>query len=179
MIDWASKGKVVGIGDVCHAVGLFSRFPGKTKHMPVVHSGNVASLADGEKITVRDRCSHLSNAEIESDGYLIEMANLPGLSGAPVFFRGTHELDLTPLFGAETRIAAPSMELHLLGVWTGSWEGFEVGTERSGMPDLRVPVGMGFVTPVSKLLELLRSDDVTEEREAWKTRVRAQEIAKA
>jgi hypothetical protein len=175
MLAWNSMGRLPCIGDVCHAVGLFSRFPGKTRVIPVVHTGNLASLADGERITVRDRTNPSPNAEIESEGYLVELANLPGLSGAPVFFRPTQELDLTPLSpSAEVKIAVASSEIFLLGIWTGSWEGFEVGTERTGTPDLRVPVGMGFVTPVSKLLDLLQSGPVVEEREAWKASLLAE-----
>jgi hypothetical protein len=94
------------------------------------------------------------------EGYLVEITNLQGLSGAPVFVRSGIQINF-PIDGGgagEGILAAPNLKL--LGVWQGSWEGF------SAADDQRVPVGIGIVTPAQKLLEILDSPALVENRKA-------------
>jgi hypothetical protein len=52
-------------------------------------------------------------------------------------------------------------ELKLLGVWQGSWDTNLV--EKSQ----RAPIGMGIVTPAYRLIELLNSEPLAENRRLW------------
>lgn len=142
---------VIGCGDFCYVVGLFSLHPGKGRITPVVHTGHIAMMPDEqEKIETQD---WRGKGTIEVEGYLVEISNLQGLSGSPVLVRpsrvivgkGQKGTPLTGVVGAEQHF--------LLGVWQGSWEGRSIGLH--GGP--RVPVGMGIVTPAEKLIELLDS----------------------
>jgi hypothetical protein len=161
----------IGIGDLCYAVGLFQVLAGKKRNLPVVHSGNIALMPGQEQIPVRDWRNPTRRSTILSDGFLVELANLPGLSGAPVFVRPTcMDMDWRPLLEGEPHETPARMvrsSVQLLGIWSGSWDGREIGVSRAQPNDLRVPVGMGIVTPVNRLLALLESANVAEQRDRF------------
>lgn len=145
----------IGLGDVCYAVGLFSLVQGARRNVPIIHTGHVALLAGEEPIDVGDWVH--DGRRILIDAHLVEMANLRGLSGAPVFVRGEYEIE----FGdGHQNVLAQDTRLHLLGVWHGSWE-HEMPNAKRGE---RVPLGMGIVVPASQLLALLEQPDVVAER---------------
>lgn len=149
----------VGLGDTCYAVGLFRVLQGARRNVPILHTGNLALVAGEERVPVRDRSRPGKTMLINA--HLVELANLEGLSGAPVFIRG--ELELAGLtFGehGQRNMVAKDSRLHLLGVWQGSWDQ-EAPAARAGE---RVPVGVGIVVPASDLLALLNQKDVVEER---------------
>ena len=58
-------------------------------------------------------------------------------------------------------ITALKPELKLLGVWAGSWD------KPTSRINERVPVGIGIVTPAYRLIELLDSPPVAENRQKW------------
>jgi hypothetical protein len=146
----------VGIGDICHAVGLFRVLQGTRRNVPVVHTGHVALLAGEERIPVKDR--NCPGSTMLINAHLVELANLDGLSGAPVFVRAGLELkDLEVGELGKRGLLGQDSKLHLLGVWQGSWE--------QELPQgQRVPVGVGVVVPATDLLALLNQADVAEER---------------
>jgi hypothetical protein len=84
----------IGIGDTCYAVGLFRLLAGSKRNVPIVHTGNIALMPGDEGILVNDWRDETGRSTIESEAYLVEVANLPGLSGAPVFVRPTSYIDL-------------------------------------------------------------------------------------
>jgi hypothetical protein len=141
----------IGLGETCYAVGLFGRAPGRVRNMPVVHTGNIAAAPEGKNINIQGR-----DGIVMTDAYLVTASNLSGLSGAPVFVRPSVLLEGQVVNGK--RLMAHAESVYLLGVWQASW------TEEAGGRGARVPVGMGVVVPVSRLIELLRSDLLTEER---------------
>lgn len=162
-------------GDRCYAVGLFRLLQGSKRNIPIVHSGSIALLAGEEQIPVTDWLKPHSNATRYVDAHLVEMTNLKGLSGAPIFVAPTiwgiapkAEYDDAgkPKIGDRTLIGGYSPTPKLLGVWSSSWEALPaaVATEYG---ESRVPVGMGTVVPSSKLLELLSDPRVTERRNSW------------
>ena len=73
----------VGTGDTCYAIGLFQLMQGKRRNLPIVHTGSIAALPSDELIPIRDR----NDKTAFVSGYLVEMTNLSGLSGSPVFVR--------------------------------------------------------------------------------------------
>jgi hypothetical protein len=146
-----------GCGDMCHVIGLFAARAGKVRNAAVVHTGHIAAMCDSKEL-VELLHKHRS---IELEGYLVEISNLSGLSGAPVFVREGVELDVPISDTDKVVVTTNKPDLRLLGVWCGSWD----------MPasdlDKRVPVGIGIVAPAHRLLELLESSDVAENRSQW------------
>jgi hypothetical protein len=59
----------------------------------------------------------------------------------------------------------PLSDLMLLGIWQGSWDAppDEVMAVEQGA-SVRVPVGMGIVTPIEKLVEILELPELAKER---------------
>lgn len=148
-----------GCGDMCHVIGLFSMRSGIQRNTAVVHTGHIAALSDSKELIPSSfRPGHTTMVE----GHLVEVSNLPGLSGAPVFVRGGFELSLPTDPEGDALIAvAHKPELKLLGVWQGSWDRNLVDTGQ------RAPVGMGVVTPAYRLIQLLDSEAVAKNREDW------------
>ncbi len=153
-----------GCGDMCHVIGLFNHHTGKARNIAVVHTGHIAAMADSKELIDVSRNGQV----IEIEGYLIEISNLKGLSGAPVFVRQGLELTVpTNDDGGERIITTHTPDLRLLGVWSDSWD------KPLAYAGDRIPVGMGIVAPASRLLELLNSNSVAENRIYWKRRINA------
>lgn len=68
----------------------------------------------------------------------------------------------------------PYEKVDLLGVWSGSWEGYSATS-----PGMRVQVGMGIVTPAERLVEFLNSDPLKENSERWFAGVTAAQADRA
>jgi hypothetical protein len=89
------------------------------------------------------------------EGYLMQANAISGCSGAPVFSTRTVILKLP-----KHKVAGSSGNLNLIGVWSSSWKvkQSEIVAVRSDARDARTlpPFGMGVVTPLSKLVDILR-----------------------
>lgn len=173
--------EIIGVGDFCYAIGLFRLVAGSERNVPIVHTGNIALMPGEEKITVTDPMDLTERRTVLSDGYLVEMANLPGLSGAPVLARATMSLTFAEGFFADEpiRVSCAKTEVTLLGVWTASWDGKRpTSDDTTSHKELRVPVGMGLVTPTSKIVELLQSEAVVAERKKANERMQRKLAAK-
>jgi hypothetical protein len=165
----------IGIGDVCYTIGLFRLLYGSQKNLPVVHTGNIAMVPEDEKIPVEDWDNIDSRVKKSRyiEGYLIGSQSLDGLSGAPVFARPTTDENLPCLKSTEDDISGERFsisDVFLIGIWQGSWTAppdevmareIEIGRQT------RVPLGMGVVVPVAKLLELLESPQVQKKRDEF------------
>jgi hypothetical protein len=114
----------IGTGDICYAVGLFQLLAGKKRNLPIVHTGNLALTAGEEAIPVRDWHCYPQRGKIRYvEGHLVELQNLKGLSGSPVFVRASHDiLDLPTDAGGTANIRVSRNDIHLLGVWQSSWD---------------------------------------------------------
>lgn len=152
----------IGCGDFCYVVGLFSLHSGKGRVLPVVHTGHIAMMPDRrERIETQDWRKPGSTIDVE--GYLVEVSNLQGLSGSPVMVRPSRIMTAQSQKGTPVTGVVGAENYWLLGVWQGSWEGRPIGLQGP-----RVPVGMGVVTPVEKLIELLDSSGCrSNRRDYW------------
>jgi hypothetical protein len=171
IVEWE-----IGPGDAAYVVGLFYLHSGKKKNLPVVHAGHIALMPSDEKIPVADKAAPSGVLEVEA--YLVEAQALPGASGSPVVVRPTvrftaeHVPDgLSPHAPQpkllESLAFAESRDF-LLGVWIASWPGPPDNLMRTalGLPkDAWVPVGMGIVAPAQRIVEILRSTGLSDERE--------------
>jgi hypothetical protein len=157
----------VGVGDTTYTIGLWRLLSGEKRNLPVVHRGSIALIPREEKIPVRD---WLDNSKVlQVEGYLIETQGMTGLSGSPVFFRPTVFFDrpLTPGIDGtpHSRVGAPSQDVFVLGLWSGSWDAppDDVLAVQAGREN-RVSVGMGVVVPAGKIIELLNQERVVKRR---------------
>lgn len=153
-----------GCGDMCHVIGLFAHRAGKSRNFAVVHTGHIAAMCDSKELIEME--GHNGNP-VEREGYLVEISNLRGLSGAPVFVRGGVELDVPIRENGTLTITAHKPDLRLLGVWSGSWD------KPTSRFNERVPVGIGVVAPAHRLIELLGSEAVAENRRQWISKLKS------
>lgn len=154
----------IGIGDEAHIVGLYRLLRGKTKNVPIVHTGHIALVPGEERVPQRDRNR---GRTIDVDVYLVEAQTLEGLSGSPVFVRESRSAYINGHVGGNsaTQYALLSGEAHFLGIWSGAWDAPPGEVLAIDRPEaMRVPVGMGLTVPGWRLLELLDDPAVAEER---------------
>ncbi|GAA0645080.1 trypsin-like peptidase domain-containing protein [Brevundimonas lenta] len=165
----------VGPGDTCYAVGLFRLLQGQQRSLPIVHRGSIAAMPSDELIPLRN-WRGAGNAQTRA--YLVEATNLRGLSGSPVLIRPTINIIADRLVvegkgpeagfsrGNVAGLSAPSCDVSLLGIWSGSWDAQtdEVLSVDQGR-EVRVPLGLGVVVPTSRLLELLETEPVKAQRQ--------------
>ena len=138
----------VGIGDDVFAIGLFSRFVGSAKNMPIVRKGSVALMPD-EPVPTRK----FGNIE----AYLIELRSIGGLSGSPVF-----------LYHVGSRVVRGQIDgaglFYFLGLVHGHWDtpkSRKTGVRRSNRKVVspfeaeKVNLGIAVVIPAQKIVEVL------------------------
>lgn len=132
----------IGVGDEINVIGLFTKFYGSTKHIPIVRTGNIAMMPS-DKLPVNGG---------ETEVYLAEGRSIGGLSGSPVFVR--HTVTMGPLAtdtGELQRMSGVS-QLHLLGLMRGHWDVMVGAT--AGQAEA-VNMGIAIVIPAQKILEVL------------------------
>ena len=131
----AIKRHDIGVGDEIIIVGLFTRFHGQTKHVPIVRTGNIAMMSE-EKIPTEE-------GEIEA--YLAEGRSIGGLSGSPVFVRHTVKMGGLASADGEEQFLAGLGRAHLL--MHGHWD-LPVGGEAEHAE--AVNMGISIVVPAKK-----------------------------
>lgn len=157
------KQENIGPGDMTYTVGLFRLMSGERRSLPVVHSGTIALMPGDEKIPVKDWEDATQTKRKFVEGYLVETNAISGLSGSPVFVRSTVALEIEGKKmpdGHSWEGVFPRSRAYLLGLWQSSWDAppDEVMAAEISHGNVRVPVGMGIVVPVSKILEVLELD---------------------
>lgn len=135
----------IGVGDEVFVTGLFFNHAGRYRDIPIVRVGNIAAMPEEPVVTT------IGNIE----AYLVELRSTGGLSGSPVFVQiGPMRPD--PATGRNR----PASGFALLGVLHGHWD-LEV-PRATPKPDSRQDaiaerfnMGIGIVTPIDKVIELL------------------------
>lgn len=151
--EWI-KEQEVGIGDEIFVTGLFVNHVGRNNNLPILRTGNIAMMADKNEL-VRGKLGMPTDME----AYLIECRSIGGLSGSPVF------VHLSP-FRRKDKTAKPLTDtFRLLGIIHGHWD-----TEQHNEDKLKEDIasfsreainqGIAIVTPVTKIIDLLTSDEV-------------------
>jgi hypothetical protein len=129
----------IGVGTGVSIIGLFKHHTGTQRNLPIVRTGNIAAMAE-EKV---------STAMGRMDAALIEARSIGGLSGSPVFSNlGTSQVRLNPDLPSHDFISG----INLFGVMHGHYDENSDGE--------KVNVGIGIVTPASKLIELIQEPDL-------------------
>src|SRR5438876_12389505 len=172
----------MGIGDEVFMVGRFINHEGTQQNKPSVRFGHIAMMP-GEPIT-NPKTGFRQNC------YLVDCRSMGGYSGSPVFvmpqsMAGGRRQMMVGVFAGQ-RMSGP----YLLGI---NWchlhyrmPILEAAQDDSAMVVTEPPIvtdgnyvlansGMAGVVPVSKLIELLESDEVKQAREAEAEQVRKPE----
>ena len=138
----------VGVGEDLIVMGLFSHHVGTKRNLPIVRSGNIASMP--HEPLIDDATGD------EYDAYLAEVRSIGGLSGSPVFVTtvGPRPADLG---------TGEAFAYYLLGLVRGHWTH---DTERDfrGTEADRLNTGIAIVTPITELLPLLERDEFVRHR---------------
>jgi hypothetical protein len=143
----------LGLGDEVFSVGLFTKYFGLSKLTPIVRTGNVAMMPK-EKVPLKSFGL--------TEAYLIEGRSIGGLSGSPVFCRDTMKIPGVNQKGQVKHIAGLG-QLHLLGLVHGHWD-LPVNFSETEKLEA-VNMGISIVIPAKKILEVLFSPALVEERE--------------
>lgn len=140
----------IGLGDEVVVTGLFTQHAGRQRNVPFVRSGIIAAMPDEP---LQDQRSGL-----DYHGYLVELRSFGGLSGSPIFVR----LDPRQAYGE----VAHGTRYYLLGLMRGHWEYRGGPVAFSDDDSAALNMGVGIVTPVDDLCEILFSA----EEEQWRRR---------
>lgn len=143
--------KDIDAGSTVCVIGLFHLHHGKRQNLPITHVGHVAMLPKDELVPVDGKLR---------EGYLIQANAISGCSGSPVVTVRQIGLKTKPY-----AVVANEGVCMLLGIWSASWKvkGSEVVAVQTDTDDGKgelAPLGMGFVTPLSKLIDILWSDEM-------------------
>jgi hypothetical protein len=158
----------VGIGDEVFMTGLFTHVAGEDSNTPICRVGNVAMLP-------RDRI-YTGSSYGYMEAFLIETRSIGGISGAPVFVRGTHEVkavsnlehfDNWKMIDLDAKGVAPSSVYSLLGIAHGHWNirPDDISAPNFSFVRSSLNVGIGIVTPARKIMETLNHPSLVAERE--------------
>lgn len=139
------KSHEVKLGDGVFISGLFRHHFGSGRNIPIVRTGNLAALNE-EKVDTRLG---------PMDALLIEARSTGGLSGSPVFLN----LGEVRLIGGQLKTSSSGSAMYqLLGIVHGHFElKLEKVTSENERDQIeRVNAGIAIVTPVDKVLEVIR-----------------------
>jgi hypothetical protein len=160
--DWLSEHNV-GIGDRLVISGMFSEYVGSVRDEPILRFGRI-SLIPTEKLRIPPQ-GLIPGMEIEA--ILAEAASWGGQSGSPAFVYFSFDRGLFVGDRVEMRLPNP----RLLGLVHGHYNIVQRVIEKDAeYQDLRVPLnaGIAIIVPAMKILELLNSAPVVEDREELK-----------
>lgn len=147
----------IGVGDEVQIVGLYRLLHGKKRNLPIVHTGHIAMMPGDELIPVLD--SNTGSVKF-AKGFLVEAQTFEGLSGSPVFARHTWHSK------KKEGVIYASGPAQLLGLWRSAWSAAPDEILSIQRPDARkVPVGMGVVEPIDRIIETLELKEMVEYRE--------------
>ncbi|MCL4339238.1 hypothetical protein M1271_06130 [Patescibacteria group bacterium] len=156
-IDKNKIGKRDGFneGDDVSAIGLFRHHVGNKKNYPIFRTGNIALFPE-EKVYIDKKIG-------ESEIYLIESRSIKGLSGSPVF------VSLNPYYiSSEESISQRTGQriFYWLGLVSGhfftSETDLDFASDENEIKNLNV--GISFVIPAEKVVDILNSDKFIAER---------------
>ncbi|HEX4070907.1 MAG TPA: hypothetical protein VHX68_07040, partial [Planctomycetaceae bacterium] len=163
LTDEIIKKRNIGPGDNVYAVGLFSLALGRGRNIPIVRAGHIAIMSK-EKIP-GIRIGHWSG---EAEVYVVEARSIGGLSGSPVFVRGTVNVPIKAANDGENLVMHGVGHPHLLGLVHGHWV-----IPAATINEVRIKptrerseanLGLAIVVPAHKILEVLNHPELVEMR---------------
>jgi hypothetical protein len=145
----------IGIGDEVFFTGLFSEHPGRERAQPIIRFGNIAMMPH-EPIKV----THLRVAD-RIDAYLVEARSTGGNSGSPAFV-------IFPAYRSGNSITVTAqLPVNMLGLVHGHHDikqDIPLTGDNSGRARVPLNAGIASVVPSQKILDLLMSEELVQER---------------
>jgi hypothetical protein len=161
--DEYAEEESIGEGDDVFFAGLFAPYWGAERAEPIIRFGNI-SLGTRGKVPVK---LNPDEERVPVDAYLVEARSWGGHSGAPAFVSFTPHREL--MVRGYTRDSGPPAKL--LGLVNGH---YDMDTDVKFMGDMpgsgKVPLntGIAIVIPAQKILDLLATPELVEERESMR-----------
>jgi hypothetical protein len=149
----------VGAGDDVFMIGRFRKHAGTDKNLPIVMFGNIATMNE-EPIYNR-----FINKKQES--YLVEMRSMHGFSGSPVLLHIPNmSFRWTKIKDNEYNFVTAHSYKGLLGIQWGRIRYEEMAKDLDTGRDVLIELdsAMAGVVPVSKLMDLIDSEEMIEMR---------------
>lgn len=153
-------------GEDTFVIGLFKYHYGNKQNYPIIRAGNIALLPQ-EKVSINKKIG-------EADMYLVENRSIKGLSGSPIFvslgiyyIKDNASVDHRPV---------GTTVFHWLGLVSGHFLTDESDidfVDRRKSENGKLNVGISFIVPAYKVIEVLNSKELLEERK------RIEEVLKA
>ena len=135
----------IGIRDEIFLAGLFTRFRGNARNIPIVRGGLIAAMPGPDepiKWGVR---------ELPMEAFLVECRSIGGLSGSPVW---VHTGEGRPRAGeADDKLRFGTF--HLLGLMHGHWS---VDPWMGSLDREKINTGIAIVVPIDRVVEMIRSE---------------------
>lgn len=158
------ESRPIGIGDEVFLTGLFHFARGGRGNVPIARVGNLAMVPD-ERIYSGAYYQEIDRTYGDMDAYLIEARSIAGLSGSPVYIRGTVDVPNTE----HDSMKATDAEYYLLGIVHGHWDIREKDLDATVLRTTPkgVNVGIAIVTPAQKILEVLNHERFKRQRAAF------------
>jgi len=164
--DEIVESRRIGIGEELVVIGLFSRHVGTNRNLPIVRSGNLASMPI-EPLVDEDTGR-------DYHAYLAEVRSIGGLSGSPVFAA------LNPA----TRIQLPrdgpvvlGQMFYLLGLIRGHWP-HDHERDFGQAEKEQLNSGIAIVTPIADVLPVLERERFVRYNEEFTKHLREEEEGK-
>src|SRR5579864_2593235 len=142
----------IGVGDEISVIGLFTKFHGMTKHVPIVRTGNIAMMPSDK----------IPDKKGEEEVYLAEGRSIGGLSGSPVFVRHTVTIGGMASEDGEPQAISGAGRPHFLGLMRGHWD---LPVAAHTQQAEAVNMGISIVVPAKKILEVLYHTELVALRE--------------
>jgi hypothetical protein len=160
--DESEHWKEIDAGSAVCVVGLYHMLFGRRENRPITHVGHIAMLPKDDLIPVDG---------ILREGYLVGANAISGCSGSPVFAVGDVRLNI-----ADGGIIGHHTKAVLLGIWSASWkvrasQVVAVREDEDGSIERLAPLGMGIVTPVQKLLDIMGGEKLKAATERRKQKI--------
>lgn len=153
----AIKEHRIGVGDDVVTAGMFTRHIHHTTNRPIVRAGIISAMADAPVETSRGFVH----------AYLVEVRSIAGLSGSPVFVQMAPIRIVPDDSGGGSVVATRGHFWYFMGVMLGHHVTSDPNEVVS--PDPYSPAdmnaGLGVVVPWERLLELVETPKLKEQRE--------------
>jgi trypsin-like peptidase len=155
----------IGAGDDTFVTGLLVQHPGRTRILPIVRLGSIASIPSD---TVRLELE--GGREVDEHVILVEVKSIGGLSGSPVYLHLPFWRDAKKgiLHNEEDASAASGGQSRLLGVMHGYFK-VEVNDPDNVSKGEDLNTGIAVVIPIDRVLELIDSPEQVKLRDDVRT----------
>jgi len=137
------KENEVDVGDEVFVIGLFRHHVGKSRNIPIVRVGNLATM-DEETVA--------TTGFGEMRAYLIEARSIGGLSGSPVF------LNLGQVRSLGGKLVAPGVQCQLIGLVHGHYDvksSEPASADADGPSTERINAGIAIVVPIDSIRSVI------------------------